>query len=169
MNIYISTVFALLALTPCASDWCDPSGSYLGTGVCDKGTGPEPLDDDETNTIEKDGTFGAEWIINTVTSPVTGPTSFTEIENCARDDTASPAGGPVYDCVSTFRSDDANKRPNVILRYSFNSNCTSFTKLVQVVPGDNNETESVPHICKIIATKSSTIQDESSIARAIDN
>lgn len=159
MKICISTVFALLALTPCASGWCEPEGPYvLDTGFCDKGGGPEPLGA-ETNTIE--GTHGGEWIINTVKSPSPENANFTEIENCARDDTASTDNGPVYDCVSTYRSDDENIRPNVILRYSFNSVCTSFTKLVQVVPGDNNEPGSVPHICKIIANKSSTTKHES--------
>merc|ERR1712083_105184 len=46
--------------------------------------------------------------------------------------------------------------PNVILRYSFSADCTSFDKLVRVLPGasvgsDGNDI--TPHICKITAVK----------------
>merc|ERR1712176_982906 len=63
-------------------------------------------------------------------------------------------GSPVYDCITMSRND--MEAPNVILRYSFSPDCTSFDKLVRVLPGasvgtDGNDIK--PHSCKITAVK----------------
>merc|ERR1712176_1332188 len=78
-----------------------------------------------------------------------------ENEHCTKDTLTSAAvGSPVYDCITMSRND--MEAPNVILRYSFSPDCTSFDKLVRVLPGasvgsDGNDI--TPHICKITAVK----------------
>jgi len=145
---------------------CKPEdivGDYYGTGICDFGPDEDLLQiSGENNRIEM-GYHTDDLLQNTVTAG-----DFLEVEHCTKDSIASSVyGSPVYDCITISRNDMAN--PNVILRYSFNSDCSSFDKLVRVLPGnsvDNEGNEIKPHICKITAVK---VEDNIGLLRSEAN
>merc|ERR1712129_177835 len=131
---------------------CDVTGHFIGTGICDHGPN-EPLQkiSGENNQISLlstgDNSTNNAWIENTVTSG-----TFIEIEHCTKDTLASSVyGSPIYDCITMSRN-DMTGGANVILKYSFAADCSSFDKLVQILPGasvDTNGKKQMPVICKI--------------------
>mmetsp|Transcript_27798 Transcript_27798/g.45146 ORF Transcript_27798/g.45146 Transcript_27798/m.45146 type:complete len:229 (-) Transcript_27798:136-822(-) len=154
-----------------AEEECDVAGTYIaqtGSGsFCDNGpiaSGGRGFVDasGEVNTISLLNIVGSSqaWIRNEIT---VASNEFWEIEDCTRrdyyDDHAS-TGGLVYDCITMERSDTVpTTGANVISRYNFNEDCTSFTKLVQILPGGaklEDGSYQRPSICKIVLNKQSS-------------
>ena len=138
-------------------------GAYVGTGYC-RQPGGLSIEATETNTVTMlpvgDSSLNdPSWIRNIVESPG----GFVEVEECTRNEVQSKLAalvseGPVYDCVTMTRSDTVpDITANVILQYSFNQDCSSFDKMVQILPGaavtTDNDAMQVPTICKITLTK----------------
>lgn len=153
----MASSFGIILMLLTSTRSCDVTGNFIGTGICDHGPN-EPLqrisgeNNDITLLSTGENSTNSAWIQNTVTSG-----TFIEIEHCTKDSIASSFyGSPIYDCITMSRNDIMAGGVNVILRYSFASDCTSFDKLVQIVPGasvDTNGKEQTPVICKITATK----------------
>ena len=138
-------------------------GAYVGTGYCRK-PGGISSEATETNTVTilpvgDSSVNDPSWIRNIIE----GPDGFVEVEECTRNEVQSKLAalvseGPVYDCVTMTRSNTVpDNTANVILQYSFNQDCSSFDKLVQILPGaaviTDNGAMQVPTICKITSTK----------------
>ena len=138
-------------------------GAYVGTGYCRK-PGGISSEATETNTVTilpvgDSSVNDPSWIRNIIE----GPDGFVEVEECTRNAVLSKLAalvseGPVYDCVTMTRSNTVpDNTANVILQYSFNQDCSSFDKMVQILPGaavtTDNDAMQVPTICKITCTK----------------
>jgi hypothetical protein len=136
------------------STTCDISGAYKGTGFCDSSGSAFPFEVTELNTIDllpmsENSTAGnnGDWIQNNITNTDGG---FNGIEHCTLDVRGTQLSqmideGPVYNCITA----------NVILQYTFNEDCTSFYKLVQIV-GSSDGTTQPATICKIVAIDTSS-------------